>query len=116
MNQRVEVDSWISLKLLVNKGSWKTADTMSVWGELTKCNYCDNFLCVFTLQNVPEAQCLASQVQLFYATDRQETYSLLETFNHQPDQFKYMSVITELEQSRLGEELRPQQDPPMPTA
>ncbi|XP_060087758.1 ATP synthase mitochondrial F1 complex assembly factor 1 [Heteronotia binoei] len=66
--------------------------------------------------NVPEAQCLASQVQLFYATDRQETYNLVETFNHQPDQFKYMSVITELEQSRLGQELRPQQDPPMPTA
>ncbi|XP_053099912.1 ATP synthase mitochondrial F1 complex assembly factor 1 isoform X2 [Hemicordylus capensis] len=61
--------------------------------------------------NVPEAQCLASQVQLFYATDRQETYSLVETFNHRPDEFKYMSVIAELEQSRLGQELRPQQDP-----
>ncbi|XP_054835604.1 ATP synthase mitochondrial F1 complex assembly factor 1 isoform X2 [Eublepharis macularius] len=66
--------------------------------------------------NVPEAQCLASQVQLFYATDRQETYGLVEAFNHQPDQFKYMSVITELEQSRLGQELKPEQDPPMPTA
>uniref|UniRef100_A0ACB8F405 ATP synthase mitochondrial F1 complex assembly factor 1 n=2 Tax=Sphaerodactylus townsendi TaxID=933632 RepID=A0ACB8F405_9SAUR len=66
--------------------------------------------------NVPEAQCLASQVQLFYATDQQDTYSLVETFNHQPDQFKYMSVITELEKNRLGQDLRPEQDPPMPTA
>uniref|UniRef100_A0A8D0DYC4 ATP synthase mitochondrial F1 complex assembly factor 1 n=1 Tax=Salvator merianae TaxID=96440 RepID=A0A8D0DYC4_SALMN len=62
--------------------------------------------------NVTEAQCLASQVQLFYATDRQEIYHLVEQFNHQPDEFKYMTVISELEQSRLGQELRPQQDPP----
>lgn len=74
------------------------------------------FIVCLHSQNVPEAQCLASQVQLFYATDRQETYRLVETFNHQPDQFKYMSVITELEQSRLGQELRPQEEPPMPTA
>ncbi|XP_066480318.1 ATP synthase mitochondrial F1 complex assembly factor 1 [Tiliqua scincoides] len=62
--------------------------------------------------SVPEAQCLASQVQLFYATDRQETYGLVEMFNHRPDEFKYMSVIAELEQSRLGDELRSQQQPP----
>ncbi|CAI5777235.1 ATP synthase mitochondrial F1 complex assembly factor 1 [Podarcis lilfordi] len=65
---------------------------------------------------VTEAQCLASQVQLFYATDREETYRLVEEFNHRPNEFKYMSVIGELEQSRLGEELRPQQDPPSSTA
>ncbi|KAJ6659511.1 hypothetical protein lerEdw1_018746 [Lerista edwardsae] len=62
--------------------------------------------------SVPEAQCLASQVQLFYATERQETYGLVETFNHRPDEFKYMSVIAELEQSRLLDELRSQQEPP----
>ncbi|KAM3839966.1 ATP synthase mitochondrial F1 complex assembly factor 1 isoform 1-T1 [Vipera latastei] len=66
--------------------------------------------------NVQEAQCLASEVQLFYATDRQETYWLVESFNHQPSEFKYMSVISELEQNRIGQELRPQEDVPSPTA
>ncbi|OXB68551.1 hypothetical protein ASZ78_000488 [Callipepla squamata] len=58
---------------------------------------------------VPEAQCLANQVQLFYATDRSETYELVETFNHRSSEFKYMSVIAELEQSGLGKALRPNQ-------
>ncbi|NXN92186.1 ATPF1 factor, partial [Rhinopomastus cyanomelas] len=58
---------------------------------------------------VHEAQCLANQVQLFYATDRSETYKLVETFNHRSNEFKYMSVIAELEQSGLGRELRPGQ-------
>uniref|UniRef100_A0A8C6C655 ATP synthase mitochondrial F1 complex assembly factor 1 n=1 Tax=Monodon monoceros TaxID=40151 RepID=A0A8C6C655_MONMO len=56
--------------------------------------------------DVAEAQCIASQVQLFYATDRKETYGLVETFNFRPDEFKYMSVIAELEQSGLGAELK----------
>ncbi|KAM7161886.1 ATP synthase mitochondrial F1 complex assembly factor 1 [Macrochelys suwanniensis] len=60
--------------------------------------------------NVPEAQCLANQVQLFYATDRPETYGLVETFNHRPNEFKYMAVLAELEQSGLGRELRPRGD------
>ncbi|XP_068546037.1 ATP synthase mitochondrial F1 complex assembly factor 1 [Anas acuta] len=58
---------------------------------------------------VHEAQCLANQVQLFYATDRSETYELVETFNHRSNEFKYMSVIAELEQSGLGKALRPSQ-------
>ncbi|KFZ46589.1 ATP synthase mitochondrial F1 complex assembly factor 1, partial [Antrostomus carolinensis] len=58
---------------------------------------------------VHEAQCLANQVQLFYATDRSQTYELVETFNHRSNEFKYMSVIAELEQSGLGRELRPGQ-------
>ncbi|XP_035189372.1 ATP synthase mitochondrial F1 complex assembly factor 1 isoform X1 [Oxyura jamaicensis] len=58
---------------------------------------------------VHEAQCLANQVQLFYATDRSETYELVETFNHRSSEFKYMSVIAELEQSGLGKALRPSQ-------
>uniref|UniRef100_A0A8C8RC02 ATP synthase mitochondrial F1 complex assembly factor 1 n=1 Tax=Pelusios castaneus TaxID=367368 RepID=A0A8C8RC02_9SAUR len=57
--------------------------------------------------SVPEAQCIANQVQLFYATDRSETYGLVETFNHRPNEFKYMAVLAELEQSGLGRELRP---------
>ncbi|KAM9129820.1 ATP synthase mitochondrial F1 complex assembly factor 1 [Pangshura tecta] len=60
--------------------------------------------------NIPEAQCLANQVQLFYATDRPETYGLVETFNHRPNEFKYMAVIAELEQSGLGREQRPRWD------
>ncbi|XP_026915086.1 ATP synthase mitochondrial F1 complex assembly factor 1 isoform X2 [Acinonyx jubatus] len=59
-----------------------------------------------TFLNVAEAQCIANQVQLFYATDRKETYKLVETFNFRPNEFKYMSVIAELEQSGLGAELK----------
>ncbi|XP_054428153.1 ATP synthase mitochondrial F1 complex assembly factor 1 isoform X2 [Pteronotus mesoamericanus] len=59
-----------------------------------------------TFLNVAEAQCIANQVQLFYATDRKETYGLVETFNFRPNEFKYMSVIAELEQSGLGMELK----------
>ncbi|KFO20891.1 ATP synthase mitochondrial F1 complex assembly factor 1 [Fukomys damarensis] len=59
-----------------------------------------------TFLNVTEAQCIANQVQLFYATDRKETYGLVETFNFRPNEFKYMSVIAELEQSGLGAELK----------
>ncbi|KAM9365241.1 ATP synthase mitochondrial F1 complex assembly factor 1 [Pholidichthys leucotaenia] len=51
---------------------------------------------------VHQAQCLANQVQLFYGTQRQETYRLVEVFNHHPADFKHMSVIAELEQSGLG--------------
>ncbi|XP_053710389.1 ATP synthase mitochondrial F1 complex assembly factor 1 [Synchiropus splendidus] len=51
---------------------------------------------------VHQAQCLANQVQLFYGTQRQETFRLVETFNHSPADFKHMSVIAELEQSGLG--------------
>uniref|UniRef100_A0A673TIE0 ATP synthase mitochondrial F1 complex assembly factor 1 n=1 Tax=Suricata suricatta TaxID=37032 RepID=A0A673TIE0_SURSU len=58
------------------------------------------------IPNVAEAQCIANQVQLFYATDRKETYEIVETFNFRPNEFKYMSVIAELEQSGLGAELK----------
>uniref|UniRef100_A0AAY4AWE1 ATP synthase mitochondrial F1 complex assembly factor 1 n=1 Tax=Denticeps clupeoides TaxID=299321 RepID=A0AAY4AWE1_9TELE len=52
--------------------------------------------------NVQQAQCLANQVQLFYAAQRRETFRLVETFNHSPVDFKHMSVIAELEQSGVG--------------
>lgn len=35
-----------------------------------------------------------------------ETYGLVETFNFRPNEFKYMSVIAELEQSGLGAGLK----------
>ncbi|XP_073332467.1 ATP synthase mitochondrial F1 complex assembly factor 1 isoform X2 [Pagrus major] len=56
---------------------------------------------------VHQAQCLANQVQLFYGTQRQETYRLVETFNHHPTDFKHMLVIAELEQSGLGPAVSP---------
>ncbi|XP_069843409.1 ATP synthase mitochondrial F1 complex assembly factor 1 [Dipodomys merriami] len=59
-----------------------------------------------TFLNIAEAQCIANQVQLFYATDRKETFGLVETFNFRPSEFKYMSVIAELEQSGLGAGLK----------
>ncbi|XP_066503443.1 ATP synthase mitochondrial F1 complex assembly factor 1 [Hoplias malabaricus] len=52
---------------------------------------------------VHEAQCLANQVQLFYAAQRHETFELVEAFNHRPAEFKHMSVIAELEQSGVGQ-------------
>ncbi|RXN07495.1 ATP synthase mitochondrial F1 complex assembly factor 1 [Labeo rohita] len=51
---------------------------------------------------VHQAQCLANQVQLFYGSQRLETFRLVETFNHQPAEFKHMAVIAELEQSGIG--------------
>uniref|UniRef100_A0A6Q2XW24 ATP synthase mitochondrial F1 complex assembly factor 1 n=1 Tax=Esox lucius TaxID=8010 RepID=A0A6Q2XW24_ESOLU len=48
------------------------------------------------------AQCLANQVQLFYGTQRQEIFRLVETFNHKPADFKHMAVIAELEQSGVS--------------
>ncbi|CAL8310333.1 unnamed protein product [Lota lota] len=51
---------------------------------------------------VHQAQCLANQVQLFYGSQRQETFRLVESFNHAPAAFQHMAVIAELEQSGLG--------------
>uniref|UniRef100_A0A8C5KLX9 ATP synthase mitochondrial F1 complex assembly factor 1 n=1 Tax=Jaculus jaculus TaxID=51337 RepID=A0A8C5KLX9_JACJA len=59
-----------------------------------------------TFLNVAEAQCIPNQVHLFYVTDRKETFGLVETFNFRPNEFKYMSVIAELEQSGLGAGLK----------
>ncbi|XP_077450757.1 ATP synthase mitochondrial F1 complex assembly factor 1 isoform X2 [Stigmatopora argus] len=54
---------------------------------------------------VQQAQCLGNQVQLFYGTKRQETFRLVETFNHHPAEFKHTLVIAELEQSGIGNAL-----------
>ncbi|KAL1023167.1 hypothetical protein UPYG_G00037230, partial [Umbra pygmaea] len=55
-----------------------------------------------TFMTVHSAQCLANQVQLFYGTQRQEIFRLVETFNHKPADFKHMAVIAELEQSGVN--------------
>lgn len=59
------------------------------------------------LQTVHQAQCLANQVQLFYGTQRKETFQLVENFNHHPADFKHMLVIAELEQSGMGQAAPP---------
>ncbi|XP_038147490.1 ATP synthase mitochondrial F1 complex assembly factor 1 [Cyprinodon tularosa] len=51
---------------------------------------------------VHQAQCLANQLQLFYGPQRQDTYQLVETLNHNPKDFKHTHVIAVLEQSGLG--------------
>ncbi|XP_041063907.1 ATP synthase mitochondrial F1 complex assembly factor 1 isoform X2 [Carcharodon carcharias] len=55
-----------------------------------------------TFLNVQEAQCLANEAQLFYATDCQKIYNLVETFNHKSSDFKHTSVIAEIEQCGIG--------------
>ncbi|XP_049576993.1 ATP synthase mitochondrial F1 complex assembly factor 1 isoform X10 [Syngnathus scovelli] len=52
--------------------------------------------------SVVQAQCLANQVQLFYASKTQETFGLVETFNRRPADFNHMLVIAELERSAVG--------------
>ncbi|KAK6484829.1 ATP synthase mitochondrial F1 complex assembly factor 1 isoform X1 [Huso huso] len=52
--------------------------------------------------DVTKAQCLANQVQLFYGTQHQETFHLVELFNHKPADFKHMSVIAKLEQTGIS--------------
>ncbi|CAB1324631.1 unnamed protein product [Coregonus sp. 'balchen'] len=61
-----------------------------------------HFTSLINVQTVHLAQCLANQVQLFYGTQRQETFRLVETFNHKPADFKHMAVIAELEQSGIN--------------
>ena len=58
-----------------------------------------------TFLNDAEAQSMANQVQLFYATDREETYRLVDIFNFRPNDFKCLSPHS-LEQSWLGAELK----------
>ncbi len=53
----------------------------------------DCFLC---LQSVLEAQYLANQVQLFYASDDVERYALVRQFNHDPQNFDYQKLIEQL--------------------
>lgn len=55
--------------------------------------------------NILEAQCLAQQLQMFYATSDEERFNLVYMFNKDPDKFKYMDVIREVEASRLIEQL-----------
>uniref|UniRef100_T1IH23 ATP synthase mitochondrial F1 complex assembly factor 1 n=1 Tax=Strigamia maritima TaxID=126957 RepID=T1IH23_STRMM len=48
--------------------------------------------------NVIEAQFLANQMKLYYmSTEKDPKFTLLKTFTHQPDSFKHMDLIKELQ-------------------
>lgn len=48
-----------------------------------------------------EAQCLANQLQLYYAQGDQKRLDLLNTFTHKPDSFKHMDLVAQLEHLTL---------------
>lgn len=48
-----------------------------------------------------EAQCLANQMQLYYAQNEKNKLDLLETFTRKPDTFVHADVIKELENLSL---------------
>lgn len=52
--------------------------------------------------NVQEAQCLVNELQLYYCHDDPERLKLLESFTKQPDNFKHMSLVQQLENISLG--------------
>jgi ATP synthase mitochondrial F1 complex assembly factor 1 len=49
-----------------------------------------------------EAQCLANQFQLYFAQHDADKLKLLEKFTKQPESFKHMDVIKELENLKIG--------------
>lgn len=49
-----------------------------------------------------EAQCLANQLQLYYAQSIPRKVEILETFTKTPEKFKHMDVIKELENLEIA--------------
>lgn len=47
--------------------------------------------------NAQEAQCLVNQLQLYYAQHNESKLQLLKRFTHEPDSFKHMDVVDELQ-------------------
>lgn len=47
--------------------------------------------------NAQEAQCLVNQLQLYYCQNNSSKLNLLKKFTNEPDSFKHMDVIHELE-------------------
>lgn len=47
--------------------------------------------------NAQEAQCLINQLQMYYTQSVQSKLELLRRFTHEPDSFKHMDVIDELQ-------------------
>lgn len=55
---------------------------------------------MFVLQNVldgQEARCLANQFQMYYSGKDTTKLQLLKTFTKNPDTFKHMDLIAQLE-------------------
>jgi ATP synthase mitochondrial F1 complex assembly factor 1 len=48
-----------------------------------------------------EARCLANQLQLYYTLNDPRKVEILETFTKNPDKFKHMDVVKELENIQL---------------
>ena len=48
-----------------------------------------------------EAQFLANQVQLYYASSDLERFNLVKQFNFQPDEFDYQLLIEQLQNSGI---------------
>ena len=56
----------------------------------------------FYLQSTFEAQYLANQVQLYYSTNQADRYALVKQFNHDPQNFDYNSVLTQLQTANIN--------------
>lgn len=97
----------VSLTVFWSSDSWSLVSLLSVSRSSASSNSNFNKCLCSRLQTVHQAQCLANQVQLFYAAARQETFQLVENFNHHPADFKHMSVIAELEQSGMWQAAPP---------
>lgn len=48
-----------------------------------------------------EAQCLANELQMFYCSQDEAKLKVLETFTKQPDSFKHMDLIKQVEEIQL---------------
>ncbi|KFB46336.1 AGAP004641-PA-like protein [Anopheles sinensis] len=51
--------------------------------------------------NAQEAQCLANQLQLYYSQNNATKLQLLDTFTKNPDKFKHMDIIEELNNLKI---------------
>lgn len=54
--------------------------------------------------NVQEAQCLANELQLYYSNEDPKRLELIKTFTENPDSFKHMDLIAQLETISLTSE------------
>lgn len=55
-----------------------------------------DWLFLFLIQSVLDAQWLAYQVQMYYASESDRREDILKTFNIFPDKFDHMTVVREL--------------------
>ena len=85
---------------LLNHWSWLAV--IFFWRLLTSTFigslYCvgSDWLFLFLMQSVLDAQWLAYQVQMYYASESDRREEILKTFNIFPDKFDHMTVVREL--------------------